>query len=1136
MKDGKRFGVIWLELLVVTVVIFLGIKLARANSLKDAKNILSGGSSLLLVDASFTVNTTVDAVDANIGDGSCATSSGNCTLRAAIQEANALSGQDAITLPQGIYTLTISGTVENSASTGDLDAIVANPGSSESNTVWLNGGEGSFVDSGQNLGALLTTSVVPGDLDSDGDLDVAFINSANQGIRIWLNDGTGLFSDTGQVLGSGYYQAGAIGDLDGDGDLDIFQAKGGTSTPGRVWINNGTGIITDSGQALGNLVTVQVKLADLDNDGDLDAFSASDVGQPNLVWLNDGHGQFSDSGQALGSANGRSVALGDLDGDGDFDAYVGNVFFTADSIWLNDGAGVFTNSGQILLQGTTGLEIGDVDGDGDLDIFAVNGNVGKVLLNNGGGVFTDSGQSLVTARGLSVALGDLDGDGDLDGFIAADEQPDQVWLNEDRQTVFCADVTQIPQSECEVLFTFYVSTGGPNWMTDTNWLETNTPCNWYGVACQNGHVSSLNFWNNQLTGTLPPAIGDLTGLTNLQIVANPIGGTIPEELGNLTQIQTLILDQTQLNGPIPDSIGNLTDLQMLILSRNQLTGTIPAELGYLGNLEILYIWNNDLSGEIPGALGDLSELLELGLDKNRLSGSIPWQLGNLTNLQQLGLFDNQLTGAIPSELGSLTNLQVLHLFQNQLTDTIPIELGDLSALQSLDVGANQLTGPIPSSIGGLADLQELRLDDNQLTGNIPPGLGGLTNLIHLSLSQNQLTGSLPPELGVLSNLQSLSLAANQLTGAIPSQIRQLSSLTELNLALNQLSGSIPSGIGDLSNLISLQLWSNRLSGSLPLELGNLSNLMGLYLAYNALEGEIPAAITNISNLGSARLGYNRLFSTDPTVIDFLSNKEPEWAETQTVPPTDLHLSDITGDSVVLAWLPISYTTDGGYYEVSVATDRGGPFTLYGITADKTSDNLLLIDQQPGIVHYYRIRTFTPAHGVLQQNDLWSDYSEILTAIWETAEPDSAQSMSYVDEEADLTTVEIPAGAMTETATILFTPITTPTANVGFQFAGTAFELTALKDGAVLEGLAFERPVTITIEYSDMDVEGQDELTLRLEVWDPASEGWLDAACGSYDRHPDENWLSVPICHLSLYALFGQLENGHNIYLPVFRYD
>jgi CSLREA domain-containing protein len=56
--------------------------------------------------ATFTVNSSSDAPDANPGDGVCASSAGVCTLRAAIEEANALAGRDTINIPAGIYTVT----------------------------------------------------------------------------------------------------------------------------------------------------------------------------------------------------------------------------------------------------------------------------------------------------------------------------------------------------------------------------------------------------------------------------------------------------------------------------------------------------------------------------------------------------------------------------------------------------------------------------------------------------------------------------------------------------------------------------------------------------------------------------------------------------------------------------------------------------------------------------------------------------------------------------------------------------------------------------------------------------------------------------------------------------------------------
>jgi hypothetical protein len=75
--------------------------------------------------ASFTVNISADATDFNPGDGACEIANppqGICTLRAAIEETNALPGTDEIIIPNGVYTLTIVGS-DDTAFAGDLDIL-----------------------------------------------------------------------------------------------------------------------------------------------------------------------------------------------------------------------------------------------------------------------------------------------------------------------------------------------------------------------------------------------------------------------------------------------------------------------------------------------------------------------------------------------------------------------------------------------------------------------------------------------------------------------------------------------------------------------------------------------------------------------------------------------------------------------------------------------------------------------------------------------------------------------------------------------------------------------------------------------------------------------------------------------------
>ncbi len=55
--------------------------------------------------ATFNVDTTADAVDANTGDGLCVTAANQCSLRAAVQQANALGGVNTINVPAGTYVV-----------------------------------------------------------------------------------------------------------------------------------------------------------------------------------------------------------------------------------------------------------------------------------------------------------------------------------------------------------------------------------------------------------------------------------------------------------------------------------------------------------------------------------------------------------------------------------------------------------------------------------------------------------------------------------------------------------------------------------------------------------------------------------------------------------------------------------------------------------------------------------------------------------------------------------------------------------------------------------------------------------------------------------------------------------------------
>ncbi|OQX20370.1 MAG: hypothetical protein BWK80_35775, partial [Desulfobacteraceae bacterium IS3] len=740
--------------------------------------------------------------------------------------------------------------------------------------------------------------------------------------------------------------------------------------------------------------------------------------------------------------------------------------------------------------------------------------------------------------------------------------------------VLIEQASTFPAAERQALIDLYNSTGGADWTNKTGWLgDTGTECSWYGVTCENNHVTKIDLSSNNLVGTVPASVGNLTELQLINFYTNKLSGTIPTELGSLTKLQEIYFSTNNLSGTVPSQLGSLTNLKYLSLYSNQLTGSIPPELGNLTNLQSLYLSGNQLTGSIPTQLGKLTNLLELSLSTNQLTGDIPVELGNLTELRKLRLQTNQLSGGIPSELGSLTNLTHLYLNENQLTGNIPPELanlsnlihlylnknqlegsippglgsltnlthllleenrltgniptglGSLTNLERLSLYENQLTGGIPPELANLVKLQYLRLSANQLTGNIPPGLGGLTNLVYLYLHENQLTGSIPPELGSLTKLTQLYLNDNQLTGTIPPELGNLMSLlrlylysnqltgtippelgnlvniehlllssnqlsgsippalgnlvnmTYLNLRQNQLTGSIPPEIGNLAKLKTLYLYSNQLSGSIPPELGNLTALTELYLNYNnlsgtippelgnlvkleklylhtnwtisgsippelgnllnikelmlsynqlsgtipselgklknmtylnlqgnqlsgsipselgsltsltrldlnknRLSGSVPPELANLTNMTELHLEYNALYTGSDALRTFLNSKQSggDWESSQTVPPSNLAAVTPDGTGVSLTWTPITYTGATGGYEIEYSETPGGPYKLFGTTANKSVTGITVTGLSPDTTYYFRVRTKTEPH-TSNTNTVYSEYTAEVSA-------------------------------------------------------------------------------------------------------------------------------------------------------------
>lgn len=255
-------------------------------------------------------------------------------------------------------------------------------------------------------------------------------------------------------------------------------------------------------------------------------------------------------------------------------------------------------------------------------------------------------------------------------------------------------------SEREVLTVLYEATGGPNWFSNDNWLTDAPAGEWHGIEVDEaGSVVGIDLLGNNLVGRIPPEVGLLGKLENLNLSYGFLGGEIPPELGNLASLQSLEVWGTDVAGEIPPELGRLTSLRRLILASNNLAGGIPPELGRLVMLRSLQLEHNDLTGPIPAEFGSLGSVQTLSLADNRLDGVLPETLSSLSDLRHLNLSDNMLSGALPAGLGKLGHLLELHLENNMFSGGVPPELGNLPELYRLFLyGNSELAGPVPRDL------------------------------------------------------------------------------------------------------------------------------------------------------------------------------------------------------------------------------------------------------------------------------------------------------------------------------------------------------------------------------------------------------------------------------------------------------
>ncbi|RDY04112.1 Receptor protein kinase TMK1, partial [Mucuna pruriens] len=393
-----------------------------------------------------------------------------------------------------------------------------------------------------------------------------------------------------------------------------------------------------------------------------------------------------------------------------------------------------------------------------------------------------------------------------------------------------------------------------NSLNPPGWSDPD-PCKWDHVGCSDDkRVTRIQIGRQNLQGTLPSTLRNLTQLQHLELQYNNISGPLPS-LSGLTNLRVFMASSNRLSAvpadffdgmsqlqaveiddnpfqpwEIPQSLRNASGLQNFSANSANVRGAVPDFFSsdVFPGLTLLHLAFNNLEGGLPLSFST-SQIQSLWLNGqksvNKLGGSVE-VLQNMTLLTEVWLHSNAFTGPLP-DFSALKSLRVLSLRDNRFTGPVPGSLVGLKSLKVLNLTNNLFQGPMPvfgdgvevdngkdsnsfclpgpgdcdprvevllSVVGAMGYPQRFA---ESWKGNDPcVDWIGITcsggNITVVNFQKMGLSGVISPEFAKIKSLQRIVLADNNLTGSIPEELATLPVLSQLNVANNRIYGKLPS--------------------------------------------------------------------------------------------------------------------------------------------------------------------------------------------------------------------------------------------------------------------------------------------------------------------------------------------------------
>ncbi len=308
---------------------------------------------------------------------------------------------------------------------GHLDLAVANGNFSGPSTVsvLLGNGDGTFQPQVTYAVGSDPSSIVAGDFNGDGHLDLAVANSSSNDVSVLLGNGDGTFKPQVTYAVGTDPSSIVVGDFSGDRHLDLAVANEDPNGPGTVSVLLGNGNGTFQLQvtyAVGS-VPISIAAGDFNGDGHLDLAVANASSNDVSVLLGNGNGTFKPQVAYAVGSDPLSIVAGNFGGKGPVDLAVGDYASDDVSVLVGNGNGTFQAAQKYLVAGAPiSMVAGDFNGGGKLELAVQSVNGIQILAGNGDGTFQPAATvAAVVSPGLgSMVTGDFNGDDRIDLAVA----------------------------------------------------------------------------------------------------------------------------------------------------------------------------------------------------------------------------------------------------------------------------------------------------------------------------------------------------------------------------------------------------------------------------------------------------------------------------------------------------------------------------------------------------------------------------------------------------------------------------------------------------------------------------------------------------------------------------------------------